>query len=527
MNNERTGGPFPLESVITTTELHRRIDRGPDYASENRALLTLIESMRDAPDSILEILSTTALRLCGAHSAGLSLLDDHRQRFRWAGVVGRWAEHVGGGTPRVFGPCGTVLDLGAPQLFRRPERHFTYLASVQPYIEEGLLLPFRVHGEVVGTIWVIAHDEGCRFDREHLRVMTNLAAVTETIYQMRLRIDALSEANRLAEQLKQEKLSLEDELGRTHGFPEIVGTSAALGSVLKQTDTVAKTDTTVLVLGETGSGKELIARAIHTNSSRRSRQFSKLNCAAIPATLLESELFGHERGAFTDARAQKLGRFEMAHGGTLFLDEIGDLPLEMQPKLLRVLQEQEFERLGGSRTIRVDVRVVAATNRNLAQMVAEGRFREDLYYRLRVFPITVPPLRDRRDDIPALACYFVKRHANRLHKTIDTIPADALHALTKWQWPGNVRELASFMERAVILTEGKTLYVPTTELQAPVRRLASGGTLETVEREVILRALEESRGVIAGPRGAATKLGLKRTTLAAKMQRLGISRRRL
>src|SRR6185312_16235809 len=204
-----------------------------------------------------------------------------------------------------------------------------------------------------------------------------------TIYQMRLRIDALSEANRLAEQLKQEKRSLEDELGRTDGFQEFVGNSAALASILKQAESVTKTDTTVLILGETGVGKELIARAIHTNSSRRNRQFAKLNCAAIPATLLESELFGHERGAFTDARTQKLGRFEMAHGGTLFLDEVGDLPLEVQPKLLRVLQEQEFERLGSSRTIRVDVRVVAATNRNLAQMVADGRFREDLYYRLR------------------------------------------------------------------------------------------------------------------------------------------------
>jgi len=527
MSNERAEGRTLLETVITTGDLRERTWRAPDYASESRALLALIESMRDAPDSILQILSATALQLCGAHSAGLSLLDDQRQRFHWAGVVGRWAEHVGGGTPRAFGPCGTVLDLDAPQLFRRPERHFRYLASVQPYIEEGLLLPFRVNGETVGTIWVIAHDESCRFDQEHLRLMTNLTVVAATIYQMRLRIDALSEANRLAEQLKQEKRSLEDELGRTDGFQEFVGNSAALASILKQAESVTKTDTTVLILGETGVGKELIARAIHTNSSRRNRQFAKLNCAAIPATLLESELFGHERGAFTDARTQKLGRFEMAHGGTLFLDEVGDLPLEVQPKLLRVLQEQEFERLGSSRTIRVDVRVVAATNRNLAQMVADGRFREDLYYRLRVFPITVPPLRDRREDIPALAYHFVKRHASKLHKAIDTIPADALDALTKWHWPGNVRELASFLERAVILTEGKTLYVPTTELQGPVRLVPNEGTFEAAERDVILRALEDSRGVIAGPRGAARKLGLKRTTLAAKMQRLGISRRRL
>jgi len=541
MSNERVQGFVPVESVITTASLHRRTSRGPDYASENRALLALIESMRDAPDSILETLSATALQLCGAQSAGLSLLDDQRQRFRWAGVVGRWAEHTGGGTPREFGPCGTVLDLGTPQLFNRPERHFAYLASVEPYIDEGLLLPFSVNGEAVGTIWVIAHDERCRFDHEHLRVMSNLATVAATIYQMRLRIDALTktradlsqatsdlmEANRLAEQLKQEKLSLEDELGTARPFPEIIGKSAALAAVLKQTETVAKTDTTVVILGETGVGKELIARAIHTSSSRRDRQFAKLNCAAIPTALLESELFGHERGAFTDARTQKLGRFEVAHGGTLFLDEIGDLPLEVQPKLLRVLQEQEFERLGSSRTIRVDVRVIAATNRNLAQMVADGRFREDLYYRLNVFPITVPPLRDRREDIAALACFFVKRYADRLHKAIDTIPPDALHALTKWHWPGNVRELASFLERAVILSEGDTLHVPAIDIGSPAQQRPANGTLEAVERDVILRALDESRGVIAGPRGAAAKLGLKRTTLAAKMQRLGISRRRI
>jgi formate hydrogenlyase transcriptional activator len=526
MNDERAApGSLPLEAVIDTRDLERRPCRVPDFASENRALLALIESMREAPDSVLERLSATALRLCGAHSAGLSLLDERRQRFRWAGVVGRWAEHVGGGTPRAFGPCGTVLDLDAPQLFSRPERHFAYLASVRPYIEEGLLLPFRVNGEAVGTIWVIAHDDRCRFDREHLRVMMNLATVAATIYQMRLRMQALAEATRLAEQLEQEKLSLESELGRP--FPEIIGNSAALAPVLKQADTVAKTDATVLVLGETGVGKELIARAIHANGSRRNRQFAKLNCAAIPAALLESELFGHERGAFTDARAQKIGRFEVADGGTLFLDEIGDLPLELQPKLLRVLQEQEFERLGGSRTIRVDVRVIAATNRNLAQMVAEGRFREDLYYRLRVFPITVPPLRDRREDIPALASYFVRWHADRLHKVIDTIPADALHALKNWHWPGNVRELANFLERAVILTEGNVLYVPSTDLHDPVLLPSSGGTLEAVERNVILHALKDSRGVIAGPRGAAAKLGLKRTTLAAKMQRLGISRRHI
>jgi formate hydrogenlyase transcriptional activator len=281
----------------------------------------------------------------------------------------------------------------------------------------------------------------------------------------------------------------------------------------------------VLVCGETGTGKELIARAIHDLSARRERSFVKLNCAAIPTGLLESELFGHERGAFTGAIAQRVGRFELADHGTIFLDEVGEIPLELQPKLLRVLQEQEFERLGASRTKRVDVRIVAATNRNLEEMVAAGTFRSDLYYRLNVFPITLPPLRERPEDVPVLVRYFVQKLARRMSKRIETIPADAMDALARYPWPGNVRELENAIERAVILTRGSALEVPVAELRARGGP-APDGTLEATERDAILRTLRDTHWVLGGPQGAATRLGLKRTTLQSRMRKLGIDRAR-
>ena len=312
---------------------------------------------------------------------------------------------------------------------------------------------------------------------------------------------------------------------RQSNFEEIVGTSAALKAALKQVEVVAPTESTVLILGETGTGKELIARAIHTISSRSSRAFVKLNCAAIPSGLLESELFGHEKGAFTGAVAQRIGRFELAHGGTLFLDEVGDIPLELQPKLLRVLQEHEFERLGSTRTQRVDVRMVAATNRNLEQMVGDKQFREDLYFRLNVFPIRIPPLRERAGDIPLLVRHYVDKYAQRMNKRIETIPEEAMAALCRYSWPGNIRELQNFIERAVILTPGSVLQIQINELQ-PSGPIAStvAGTLEDMERQRILEALRETGAVIGGQHGAAARLGLKRTTLLSKMQKLGISR---
>ena len=308
-------------------------------------------------------------------------------------------------------------------------------------------------------------------------------------------------------------------------FEQIIGNSPALESVLEQVERVAPTDSTVLIEGETGTGKELIARAIHNISSRCGRPFIKLNCAAIPFDLLESELFGHEKGAFTGAIAQKIGRFETAHKGTLFLDEVGDIPLALQPKLLRVLQEQEFERLGSTRTQQVDVRLVAATHRNLADMAKRKEFRSDLYYRLNVFPIPLPALRERREDIPALVKHFVEIYARRMDKQIEHIPPEAMSALISHPWPGNIRELQNFIERSVILSSGNVLCPPLSSLKGAAEAESLGAiTLEDAERDHIRKTLEQTRWVVAGPNGAAARLGIKRSTLYFRMQKLGISR---
>jgi formate hydrogenlyase transcriptional activator len=306
-------------------------------------------------------------------------------------------------------------------------------------------------------------------------------------------------------------------------FEEIIGQSAALKRVLEEARIVAPNDTPVLILGETGTGKEVIARAVHRMSSRKELSFIKMNCAAIPTGLLESELFGHEKGAFTGAVNQKIGRLELADKGTLLLDEVGDLPLELQPKLLRVLQDGEFERLGSTRTIRINIRLIAATNRNLAERMAEGAFRRDLYYRLSVFPIRLPALRERPSDIPPLVRHFVERYAQRMDKRIEIIPKETMNALVRWRWPGNVRELENFIARSVILTSGATLTAPLKDLEQESEESQSD-TIESVQREHIVRTLRETGGVIAGPQGAAARLGMKRTTLQSLMQRLGISR---
>ncbi len=336
---------------------------------------------------------------------------------------------------------------------------------------------------------------------------------------------AFQQIAELKDKLAEEKLYLEEELRIEHGFEDIIGDSKALKHVLKQVEIVAPTDSTVLIQGETGTGKELIARAIHRLSGRRERTFVKLNCAAIPTGLLESELFGHERGAFTGAIAQKAGRFELADSGTLFLDEVGEIPLELQSKLLRVLQEQEFERLGSTKTLRVDVRLVAATNRDLKSLVEAKEFRSDLYYRLNVFPVMLPPLRERREDIPVLVRYFTQHYAVRMKKNIQTVPAEALEVLSRYVWPGNIRELENLVERSVILTRGPDLQVPISELETANHLTGSTTTtLEDADREQILRALRETNWILGGPGGAAARLGLKRTTLQSKMQKLGISR---
>ena len=357
---------------------------------------------------------------------------------------------------------------------------------------------------------------------------TELAFMQQVAKQVAVAVENALGYKQIAElkdRLAKEKLYLQEEIQTEYNFEEIVGESQALKRVLKQVQTVATTDSTVLILGETGSGKELVARALHNLSERRERTFIKLNCAAIPTGLLESELFGHEKGAFTGAIATKIGRFELADRGTLFLDEVGEIPLELQVKLLRVLQEQEFERLGSTRTIRVNVRVVSATNRDLGQMVEEQKFRSDLYYRLKVFPVTVPPLRERAEDIPSLVRHFAQKFALRMKKRIETIPAEAMKSLQNYPWPGNVRELENFLERAVILSSGSDLVVPLSELKpAPMPPNGSPKTLEDAEREHIVKALRDSNWIIGGSAGAAVKLGMKRTTLQSKMQKLGILR---
>jgi len=388
-------------------------------------------------------------------------------------------------------------------------------------LRAGCVLPLVSRDHAIGTLNVGTSRE-TSFTADDVDLLTQVANQIATAVENAM---AFSEIEDLKEELAQEKLYLEDEIRTEHNFEEIVGDSPVLKRVLRQIETVAPTDAAVLIEGETGTGKEVFARAIHNLSRRRDRTFVKINCAAIPAGLLESELFGHEKGAFTGAIAQRAGRFELAHRGTLFLDEVGDIPLELQPKLLRALQEQEFERLGSTRTQHVDVRVIAATNRNLAQMVAEGKFRGDLYYRLNVFPLQAPPLRERHDDIPQLVRYFVQKYALRLERKIETVPAEAQRALAEYSWPGNIRELENFIERAVILSRGPVLNVSVADLRQPPDALANlAPTLEAAERDHILRVLTETNWMVGGAKGAAARLGLKRTTLQSKMKKLGISR---
>ena len=389
-------------------------------------------------------------------------------------------------------------------------------------LKSGCAVPLILHGRALGTLSVVSKQEDAFTDDNaallgRIGAQIALAAANSMAYQ---------EISSLRDKLAKEKLYLQEEIQTAYNFEEIVGDSRALKLVLKEVQTVAVTDSTVLILGDTGSGKELVARALHNLSNRRERTFVKINCAAIPTGLLESELFGHERGAFTGAIATKVGRFELADRGTIFLDEVGEIPLELQVKLLRVLQEQEFERLGSTRTIRVNVRILAATNRDLGHMVEEQKFRSDLYYRLKVFPITVPPLRERPEDIPLLVRHFAQKFALRMKKRIETVPSEAMKALQAYHWPGNVRELENFIERAVILTQGPDLVVSLAELKRTPGHATNSGTttLEQAEREHILKALRESEWIIGGPVGAAAKLGMKRTTLQSKMQKLGISR---
>ena len=410
---------------------------------------------------------------------------------------------------------GQSIDILVPERFRH-----THPARRKDYASAARVRPMGAGLELYGR-----RKDGSEFPAD---IMLGPVETVEGRIVLSV-IRDLTEKREAEEALRRSELQkryLEEELNTEARFEEIIGESMGLKRVLKLVETVSATDVTVLILGETGTGKEVIARAIHQLSPRNKHVMVKLNCAAIPAGLLESELFGHERGAFTGAVDRKIGRLELAHEGTLFLDEIGDLPLELQPKILRALQEKEFERLGSNKPIPVNVRLVAATNRDLAKMVAEGQFRSDLYYRLRVFPILLPPLRERREDIPLLVRYFVDRHARKLYKKIETIPEETMRALTRWDWPGNIRELENFIERAVILTKGPVLRAPLGELEMPEETSPiRDSSLEATEREHILRVLRETKGKIGGSDGAAARLGLIRTTLNSKMKKLGIERK--
>ncbi|KMK18259.1 transcriptional regulator [Pluralibacter gergoviae] len=392
-------------------------------------------------------------------------------------------------------------------------------------IQTLCLLPLMSGDTMIGVLKLAQCDEKV-FTTANLRLLRQIAERVSIAVDNAL---AYQEIHRLKERLVDENLALTEQLNNVDGeFGEIIGRSDAISNVLRQVEMVAQSDSTVLILGETGTGKELFARAIHNLSGRNRRRMVKMNCAAMPAGLLESDLFGHERGAFTGASAQRIGRFELADKSSLFLDEVGDMPLELQPKLLRVLQEQEFERLGSNKLIRTDVRLIAATNRDLKKMVMDREFRSDLYYRLNVFPICLPPLRERPQDIPLLVKAFTAKIAKRLGRQIDSIPADTLHQLASMEWPGNVRELENVIERAVLLTRGSVLQLSLPEVSIS-RRSAPAPAAEPPrdgedEYQQIVRVLKESNGVVSGPKGAAQRLGLKRTTLLSRMKRLGIDK---
>ena len=502
-------------------QLKRERDRLSALLEINNAVVTCL-----AAKPLFQAISASLRRTFGLDYASLLIYDGDISalRLQTADVhQGAGAIREGAVVPLDDSVAGYVFRTRQGRVFTLEEAAAISQTTGDIMAREGVhsicCMPLVSHGNALGTLNLGSRQESFFTDGD-LQFFAQAADQVAIALENALSFQRIEELNaRLAE----EKVYLEDEIRTDNRFEEIVGQSRVLKAVLKQVETVAPTDSTVLIYGETGTGKELLARAIHDLGSRRQGTFVKLNCAAIPTGLLESEMFGHEKGAFTGAIAQRIGRFELANRGTMFLDEVGEIPLELQTKLLRVLQEREFERLGSSRTIRTDARLVAATNRVLAALVEERQFRADLYYRLNVFPITVPPLRERRDDIPLLVRYFVQQYARRMNRRITSIPADAMQALTRYQWPGNIRELQNFIERAVIVSPGPTLQAPVRELKGPKGAApASAVTLADAESEAIARALREAGGRVGGPQGAAAKLGMKRTTLQAKMRKLGI-----
>lgn len=510
------------------------MDRSPlspceTLAERYQALLEVAQAIsahRDLDELFREIAQRLP-RVVRVNFVGLSLYDPGKNMMRLHTVQANVPADLIGGheEPLDETPAGLVWQTQQPLLVpdvARETRWPTVMRCMQEDSSRSFcFVPLTTGARRLGAMGFVSLEKEAysEADLEFLQQVANPVAVAVE------NALAFQEIAQLKDKLAKEKLYLEEELRLEHGFEDIIGDSDALKQVLKQVEVVAPTDSTVLIQGETGTGKELIARAIHRFSGRNERTFVKLNCAAIPTGLLESELFGHERGAFTGAIMQKAGRFELADKGTIFLDEVGEIPLELQSKLLRVLQEQEFERLGSTKTIRVNVRLIAATNRDLRAMVEAKQFRSDLYYRLNVFPVTMPPLRERREDIPTLVRYFTQHYAGRMKKNIQAVPAKMLEILSHYAWPGNVRELENLVERSVILTQGTDLQVPISELQTTSDSTSSSMTaLEEAERDHILRALQEAKWVVGGAAGAAARLGVKRTTLQSKMQKFGIIR---
>src|SRR5437016_447624 len=504
-----------------------------DLARERDRLRLLLE-VNNAVVSRLDLrdvfaATAASLRRVVPHAlASLYLYDPDKEvvsRHALDSPSGKGLLHEGFVGPIDSTPAGPAIRTGKPALFdeddlKRLQSDVARLLLAEG-VKSGCCVPLKSHNRLLGTLNIASLHPGA-FSQDEVDLLAQVANQIAIAVENAL---AFREIDDLKKKLAEEKLYLEDEIRTEYNFEEIIGESAALKRILKQVETVAPTDSTALIQGETGTGKELIARAIHNLSKRRERTFVKMNCAAIPTGLLESELFGHERGAFTGAIAQKVGRFELAHQGTLFLDEVGDVPLELQSKLLRVLQEQEFERLGSNRTIRVDVRLVAVTNRDLTQMTGEKQFREDLYFRLNVFPIDVPPLRERSDDIQRLVRHFTQKFARRMGRQIETVPAGAMKALAKYHWPGNIRELENLIERSVILSQGPDLHAPLGELKVPATPAHNGAaTLEAAEREPIQRVLRETNWVIEGRSGAAPRPGMNGPTWQSKIRKLGISR---
>ena len=551
------GAYEPAAYTVADVEFMGRVAALVAVAVENAQNLETVrrqqaslESERDRLNLLLEVtnavvseLDTRALfsavapalrRTCGADAASLALYDRDTRvlRVHACDLPGSIAADM----PAIVdlsldgSPAGVVFRTGEPRIFSLPE--LNDLPDFDRMRRKGIrtfcAVPLTTAQGRIGTLNLGAFDPDT-FSPAQLPLLQQVAGQIAIAVSNALSYKRIEELNA---QLAHERVYLQDEIRSEQLFEDIIGHSNALRRVLAEIETVAPTDSTVLILGETGSGKELMARAIHALSARRDQAFVKLNCAAIPTGLLESELFGHERGAFTGAISQRIGRFELASRGTVFLDEIGEVPLELQPKLLRVLQEREFERLGSSRTLRSEARLIAASNRDLEQLVATQQFRQDLFYRLNVFPIVVPPLRERREDIPVLVRHFAQQFSRRMKKSIETIPADAMAALTSYDWPGNIRELQNLIERAVILSRGPTLDIPLQSLGTarPVSVAATlepgAATLEAAERRHIIAVLDECDWVVGGSSGAAVRLGMKRSTLQFRMAKLGIVRPR-